>query len=84
MGDFRIEIQGTGGHGCSREVKDGEIVSGCGLEYCPDCIARRFVSELKTKGLLSQPQNSATLIHWPGHVTEVRDDLITGIRHGNF
>ena len=92
MGSFRIEIQGVGGHGCQREVKSGDKVAGCGSENCPDCLAREFVKQLASKGMLSnygtssEPGNLvyAKLIHWPyGHGT-VTDDLLTGVRSGNF
>ncbi len=85
MGNFRIEIDAVGGHGCQREVGDGGTVTGCGQPHCPDCIARRFVAELKAAGVFSCPPSaSATLIHWPGSKGEVRDDLLTGVRKGSF
>lgn len=51
MGDFRIEVNATGGHGCQRELKDGASVKECGDPNCPDCIARRFVAELPKDAL---------------------------------
>ncbi len=85
MGNFRIEIDGCGGHGCQREVKDGGTVTGCGNVHCPDCKARRFVAEMKAAGFFDYPPSAtATLIHWPGTTTEVRDDLLTGVRRGSF
>lgn len=81
MGTFRVEIQAVGGHGCNRSVKDGEINEGCKQPNCPDCIARHFVGLLKANYTNVE---SAVLIHWPGTKEEVRDDLLTGIRHGNF
>lgn len=92
MGTFRIEIQGVGGHGCSREVKSGQKVEGCKQPGCPDCMARDFVKQLADKGMLSQCGTTnepgaptyAKLIHWPyGHGT-VTDDLLTGVRSGDF
>lgn len=91
MGTFRIEVQGVGGHGCQREVKSGQIVEGCGLPGCPDCLARAFVKQLARAGMFpsystTEPGNLvfAKLIHWPyGHGT-VTDDLLTGLRSGNF
>jgi hypothetical protein len=81
MGQFRIEITAVGGHGCQREVKDGGEVFGCGnTSYCPDCITRRFVEDLKAKMIVE----AATFTHWPGTSTEVVDDLVTKIRKGNF
>jgi hypothetical protein len=85
MGNFRIEIDAVGGHGCQREVKDGGTVAeSCGLAACPDCIARKFVAELKAAGVFNYPPASAKLTHWPGTPGEVRDDLLTGIRSGSF
>lgn len=92
MGTFRIEVQAVGGHGCQREVKDGEVVQGCGHERCPDCIARKFVNELKAAGVYfgvstsadRAPTEYAKLTHWPGQSGEVRDDLLTGVRSGSF
>lgn len=84
MGNFRIEVNATGGHGCQRHLGDGEVVGQCADANCPDCIARRFVEELKAKGCLQFDGNSAVLVHWPGQPDEVRDDLISGVRKGKF
>lgn len=65
MGDFRIEVNATGGHGCQRELKDGADVKDCGNPSCPDCIARRFVKELVEKGSMVR---DALLIHWPNQL----------------
>ena len=81
MGNFKIEIEAVGGHGCQRGKLDGEIVNDCGQPTCPDCIARRFVAQLK------QSENSlvsAVLVHWPVTEFEVRDDLLSGVRSGSF
>ena len=86
MGDFRIEIKGAGGHGCDREAAEGEELGPpCGKPSCPDCLARAFVDDLKTKGMLGLDTASATFTHWPGQDTEVTDDLINGVRaKGSF
>lgn len=81
MGQFRIEVTAVGGHGCQRGLKDGEFVGDCGQPGCPDCIARRFVEQLKDSG---NNVEKAELTHWPGQTSEVRDDLLTGIRSGSF
>jgi hypothetical protein len=82
MGDFRVEVNATGGHGCQRTVKSGQQVQNyCGSTGCPDCIAREFVRDIKRAG---HTVRSAELTHWPGTETEVKDDLITGTRTGNF
>lgn len=81
MGQFRIEITATGGHGCQRGVKDGGVVYGCGLIVCPDCSARQFVQKLLRDGAI---ELSATLTHWPGTPGQVVDNLVTGERTGQF
>lgn len=91
MGTFRIEIQALGGHGCDRSVKNETIVTGCGKPTCPDCLAREFVGKLRKIGCSFEYASSdvnhdcyARLTHWPGQATCVVDDLLTGIRRGNF
>lgn len=85
MGNFTITVKAVGGHGQDRLKKDGEVVDfteGRGeASNSPDAIAKRFVEELKAKGTSVE---SATITHWPGQPSEVTDDLLTGIRHGNF
>jgi hypothetical protein len=81
MGNFVIDVEAVGGHGCQRDKKDGEEVPGCGYDSCPDCTVRRFVADLKRKG------NSvvrAKLTHWPGQPGSVEDNLLTGKRKGSF
>lgn len=89
MGDFRITIEGVGGHGCGREAKDGEEVIRCGRSSCPDCTAIEFVDELKAANNIV----SAKMEHWPvpGAAGTTRtenpgpiDDLLTGTRRGTF
>lgn len=81
MGNYRIEIEAVGGHGCMRGLKDGEFVPGCGTNDCPDCETRKFVALLKDT---HQGVSKATLTHWPGEPTEVVDNLLTGLRKGSF
>jgi hypothetical protein len=82
MGDFRVTVEATGGHGCQRDIKDGgQLQQFCFSPSCPDCVAREFVRSLKRIGTMIR---SATLQHWPGTSTEVKDDLVTGIRTGSF
>jgi hypothetical protein len=97
MGDFRITIEACGGHGCERHIKAGERVIGCRRMNCPDCIIRECVERLQRIGCSVA---KAELVHWPeGYVHpscppgtqssykkegEVRDNLLTGIRHGEF
>jgi hypothetical protein len=84
MGDFVIEIRATGGHGCQRDKKDGEVVEGCGFENCPDCMVREFVKKFKDKGMLGFQTNYARLTHWPEGPGTVVDNLLTGVRKGSF
>jgi hypothetical protein len=81
MGNFKIEINAVGGHGCKREVKDGEKNYGCGQMTCPDCQARAFVAQLQRNGISVQ---SAELTHWPGEESQVADNLVTLERTGSF
>jgi len=82
MGQFRVEVTAVGGHGCQRQVKDGEqLQQFCGSPSCPDCTAREFVRDLKRVGCSIE---EAKLVHWPGTSTEVKDDLLTGKRTGSF
>jgi hypothetical protein len=81
VGNFKIEIEGIGGHGCQREVKDGGEVYGCQRMDCPDCLARALVSALRSK---TYTVLAARFVHWPGEACEVMDDLLTGVRKGSF
>lgn len=94
MGMFRIEIEGTGGHGCSRDIGDGQelctepLVAGETVRMpphawgtCIDCDARHLVAAYQRRGVMNL---KATLIHWPSDPNEVRDDLVTGVRSGTF
>jgi hypothetical protein len=62
MGDFRMTIEATGGHGCDRKAKEGGELHGCGQENCPDCMFARFVSDMQRAGM--RPFK-ATMHHWP-------------------
>ena len=81
MGDFRVEVNAIGGHGCQRELKDGSTVEPCGSDSCPDCIARRMVVELQAKGSIVR---DALLIHWPNSTPTIVDNLLTKKRSGTF
>lgn len=81
MGDFRIQIDAVGGHGCQRDVKDGGIVYGCGSMNCPDCITAEFVSKMLRSGAHVK---AATLVHWPGQSSEVVDDFDVAAQASNM
>lgn len=81
MGQYQIEIIAVGTHGCSRQTKDGDPVYGCRHMDCPDCQAREFIRQLISRG---SSVEAATFTHWPGQSSEVKDDLVTTKRSGNF
>jgi hypothetical protein len=82
MGNFRIIVNATGGHGVDRGKKHGETVDfNADNENAPDALAKRFVDELRAKGNNVQ---EATIHHWPGQDSQVVDNLLTGKRTGNF
>lgn len=90
MGDYRITVEATGGHGCGRKTKSGDTVERCGSSLCPDCRAIGFVAGLRSTG---NDVRVARLEHWPvpGAAGTTRteepgpvDDLLTGVRHGQF
>lgn len=88
MGNFRIEIDAVGGHGCDRAAKAGEKLGPVPKNHtstCPDCMARDFVDRLRAAGMFGHGHDSATLTHWPGDPGEVVDDLLAGVRRkGQF
>ena len=99
MGQFKIVIDAVGGHGQDREKKDGEIVDfkNGGQYETPESIAQSCVDTLKAHGVNVR---SAKVYHWPqlnekGEDVSlipvdqsgnecITDDLITGIRKGQF
>lgn len=81
MGDYRITIEAVGNHGCGRNANDGDVVTRCGQDNCPDCKAIAFMKELKRTG---ENVKVATLEHWPAAGKGPTDDLITGVRSGKF
>jgi len=87
VGDFRVVVEAVGGHGCQRDVGDGEDLIGCGQPFCPDCMARDFVRWLKRSGA---DVRRAEIQHWPADLpgydeeSQVTDDLLANVRHGSF
>ena len=86
MGTFKITVVAVGGHGVDRSKKDGEVVNfqeeG---PNTPDALAKEFIEKLKACGCsFGNPDSEATITHWPGEEGEVKDDLLTGVRKGNF
>lgn len=94
MGNFRIVIDAVGDHGQDRDKKDGETVD-FGTDK-PESIAKKAVEEMKAKGVNVL---SAKCYHWPadtvyqgeptapldGNGKEcITDDLVTGVRRGQF
>lgn len=82
MGQFKIEITAVGGHGQDRSKKEGEIVNFYEEgNTSPDAIAKTMVETLKVHGVNVE---KAEIIHWPDQEDEVRDNLVSGVRTGNF
>lgn len=90
MGDFRVVVEGVGNHGCGRETRDGGQVARCRQPHCTDCLTADFVNTLKARG---HSVAKAELAHWPapGAAGTTRtekpgpvDDLLTGVRSGEF
>lgn len=91
MGNFRLEINAVGGHGCARTTRKVErerstsdqpveLVDryfGCNNLFCVDCKFREFVRELKRIGV---DVKSASETHWPGEPSEVVDDVLNQVR----
>ena len=77
MGNYKIEIEAVGGHGCDRKAQPGEALHLPHDENCPDCIAKRFVEQLGKSG---SSVMYATLTHWPENPDLVVDDLKNGKR----
>ena len=71
MGDYRIELDLTGGHGCNREAKEGEAVTGCGRIGCPDCETKAFIAKLCSTG---SSFRGGRFINWPGQDANKRPD----------
>jgi hypothetical protein len=72
MGDFLIKIAATGGHGCNREAKQGEVFTPCMRTDCPDCSATKMVHDYYRQfpGMFSMG-GFATLTHWPVELNKV-------------
>lgn len=89
MGDFRIVIDAVGGHGQDRSKKDGEVVNFAeGGKDAPEVIANALVRALQATGC---NVTNAKVIHWPSDnyperqgAKDIEDNLLTGIRKGNF
>ena len=91
MGDFRIIINGIGGHGQDRDKKDGEVVNFQEDANSPDALAENFVKDLQAKGINVE---NASIVHWPldnyggqlenGRSSQIVDNLLTGKRTGSF
>jgi hypothetical protein len=73
MGHFLAQVVGLGGHGCMRELGDGETVIGCDRPGCPDCITREYVRRLKRTGTAVE---FAEVTHWPARDPEFAADHI--------
>lgn len=82
MGTFKIVVTAVGGHGVDRGKREGEVVDfKVEGDNTPDAIAKDFVEKLRATGC---QVDVATITHWPDTAGEVKDDLVTGFRKGNF
>lgn len=81
MGNFRITINATGGHGVDRLKRHGQTVDFEVEPLSPDAIIKRAVDELRARG---NNVTEATIHHWPGTDSQVVDNLLTGTRTGTF
>lgn len=82
MGTFKVEITAVGGHGVDRLKKNGETVDfNSDGPNSPDAITARYVQEMKQSGVNVEV---AVIRHWPDQPSEVKDNLLTGERTGNF
>jgi hypothetical protein len=61
MGDFRVVVEATGGHGCQREYGAGKKVFGCRRMDCPDCLTQEYLEKLAKIA----PISKAEFQHWP-------------------
>jgi len=82
MRQFLIKIVATGNHGCDRHVQSGGKLHGCHKMGCVDCRTREFLKTLQREASVTVER--AELVHWPGTVEEVTDDLRSGARQGSF
>jgi len=89
MGDFVVRVHAVGNHGHNRDVAHGEVVP-TRCEYpqgCVDCVTNEYVEKLKSMG---SSVKVASMTHWPSEfegytlLGEIKDDLLTGLRRGNF
>lgn len=82
MGNFRIIISATGGHGDAREIDHDGTLDYEGLpQTSVDRVAHEAVAALKARGCTVQ---EATLTHWPGTESQVIDDVLNSKRLGSF
>lgn len=82
VGNFRIIIEATGGHGDARDIDhDGTLDYESLPENSVDRVAYEAVQSLKKRGCTVQ---EATLTHWPGTDSQVVDDVLHSKRLGSF
>jgi hypothetical protein len=78
VGQFAIQINAIGAHGCERKARTGEkLFNRCGKFGCADCMAYDFVQMLRVKGFQVE---FARFVHHPGARQEVVDDLLVNER----
>src|SRR5690349_18906593 len=72
MGLFRIVREAAGGHGCQRELGDGEKVFGCRRQDCADCVTQEYIVKMKKIFVV----NKSELIHWSEDPSQVIDEIV--------
>ena len=86
MGDFRIVVEGLGGHGVQRDKGDGATID-FAVEgvHTADAMGAELVTLLRSYGVQVKV---ARIEHWPADLGYSEpgpvDDLLTGKRQGDW
>jgi hypothetical protein len=66
MGDFRVTVEGIGGHGWDRKAKAGDELVSCSRTDCPDCLTAKYITDMKRITSI----HKATFHHWPADMKD--------------
>ncbi len=72
MGNYRVVLEASGGHGCQRNSEAGQPIYGCKSQSCPDCVVQEFVEKM----MKLNPVSKAELIHWPEEPCQITDTFV--------